>query len=325
MNEAEAKLKILERIVVTRQKIIVAKNCLLDLVKEKTDTDQIINTFLINMDAQLPATIIINPAVDPLPNIFKAAESISWRCAICEAIWELIHSNLIIPMSLELLDGTIHISWTTVYQHSGGHSAGWSFDEFSVPVPRKISRPPSQKSTPIEFFSNPDIYLHDLNIPNLHPDIASALTEAVLCFRHELFTACVTMLGKASEGTWLLLGESLLQAITQNDTQQVKKQKDILENPIYGIGKKIDAIMAIYERQDLLGRLVEISGVSVQELRIAANWSDTIRDSRNTIHFGVEPSIPNTYEKVAALLLGVVPNLRVIYRVISSCKSEKKG
>jgi hypothetical protein len=44
-------------------------------------------------------------------------------------------------------------------------------------------------------------------------------------------------------------------------------------------------------------------------------WSDAVRDSRNTIHFGVAPTTPNTYEKVAALLLGAVPNVRVLYQV----------
>ena len=37
-----------------------------------------------------------------------------------------------------------------------------------------------------------------------------------------------------------------------------------------------------------------------------------MRDSRNVVHFTVATPIPNTYEKVAALFLGAVPNFRVL-------------
>ncbi len=181
--------------------------------------------------------------------------------------------------------------------------------------------PHSRKDS--EFLVNPDLYLRNLNIPNLHTDIELALREAVRCFRHELFTASATMLGKASEGAWLELGFALVHVLPEGDTGYIKRQKDELENPTVGIGKKIETVITLYERQDLYSPIAEKSGVSVQELRTAANWSDTVRDSRNTIHFGVEPSTPNSYEKVAALLLGAVPYLRIIYQVKAACESIK--
>jgi hypothetical protein len=131
------------------------------------------------------------------------------------------------------------------------------------------------------------------------------------------------MLGKASEGAWLELGEALIQVLSPSDALHVKKQRDDLENPIIGIGKKIEIVVSLFERQDLYSHVSESTGVSIQQLRSTASWSDTVRDSRNTIHFGVEPSVPNSYEKVAALLLGAVPNLRIIYRIISACRISK--
>jgi hypothetical protein len=324
MREDEAKLKIVEQVSVTRQKVTIAKANLLDLVEKHTDSDRIIGEFLKRMDGQMPEKVILNPSIDPNPNIAKAAESISWRTAASEAILELIHSNAIIQTTLDILDGSINLQWTTIYEHSGGHSGGWSFDEYSVPVPRKLSIPPSRKSSTNELFANPDLYIYNLDIPNLHPDIELALQEAIRCFRNELFTACVTMLGKASEGAWLELGEALILVLSPSDILQVRKQKDYLESPTYGIGKKIEAVISLFERQDFYAHISKNSGISLQELRTAASWSDTVRDSRNTIHFSVKPSVPNSYEKVAALILGAVPHLRIIYRVIAATKIVKK-
>lgn len=320
MREEEAKAKIIEQISITRQRVTIAKLNLLELFAEYSDSASLISVLLKRLDAQMPEKLIINPAVDPLPSIAKAAEVISWRVAASEAIWELIHDNLVIPCVPDFYDASIHLEWTTVYERSGGSSSSWSFNEYSIPVPRKLILPPSRNSSS-EILVNPDLYLHQLSIPNLHPEIELALHESVRCFRHELFTASTTMLGKASEGAWLELGAALLQALPSRTAESVKRQKDDLENLAIGIGKKIEIIVTLYEQRDLYSTIAERSGISIRELRTAARWSDTVRDSRNTIHFGVEASVPNTYEKVAALLLGVVPYIRMIYQVISACKS----
>jgi hypothetical protein len=324
MRQDEAKAKIIEQISVTRQMVTISKAKLLELLSNYTDTYRAISKLLDNLDAKMPEKIILNPAVDPLPNIAKAAKSISWQAAASEAIWELIHDNYIFPTALNLPGGSISLEWTTVYERSGGDSSGWTFDGYRIPVPTTVTLPPSKKSSS-EFLVNSDLYLHNLDIPNLHSDVELALREAVRCFRHELFTASVTMLGKASEGAWLELGAALMNALSASDAVYVRKQKGELENPALGIAKKIEIIVSLYERQDLYSPIAERSGVSVQELRTVASWSDTVRDSRNTIHFGVEPSVPNTYEKVAALLLGVVPYLRMIYQVKDACESSESA
>lgn len=324
MRQEEAKEKIIAQISVTRQMVTIAKAKLLELLQNYTDTNRAIRALLDNLDAQMPEKIILNPAVDPLSNIAMAAKSISWQAAASEAVWELIHDNFILPTTLNLLSGSIHIEWTTVYERSGGESSGWTFNDYRIPVPSTVILPHSRKSSS-EFLVNSDLYLLNLNIPNLHPDIELALREAVRCFRYDLFTASVTMLGKASEGAWLELGAALINSLPVSHVASVRKQKVELENPAVGIGKKIEIIVTLYERQDLYSPIAERSGVSVQELRTAASWSNTVRDSRNTIHFGVEPSVPNTYEKVAALLLGVVPYLRTIYQVKVTCESSESA
>ncbi|MBU0508883.1 hypothetical protein KKH27_08620, partial [bacterium] len=150
------------------------------------------------------------------------------------------------------------------------------------------------------------MYLHKLGIPNIHAEVASAFQEAVRCFRHELFTAAITMLGKASEGAWLELGASLL-AYEQSNRQSVfSKQHAVLEDPMMGTYRKIEAVLTMFDRQDIFSPLSALSGIKPRELRAVAVWSDAVRDSRNTIHFGVSPATQNTYEKVAALLIGTV-------------------
>lgn len=74
--------------------------------------------------------------------------------------------------------------------------------------------------------------------------------------------------------------------------------------------------------------IVKASGVRLQELKSVAVWSDAVRDSRNTIHFGVEPAVPNTYEKLAALLIAAVPNVGTLYKIKDSAEkmaNERDG
>jgi hypothetical protein len=149
----------------------------------------------------------------------------------------------------------------------------------------------------------------------MHSIVEESLREAVRCLRFDLFTAAAAMLGKASEGAWLDLAGSLLSAIAPADQAKVLNQRRNLESPVIGISKKIDEVIALYQRQDLYKNVSQTSGVALQDLRTAAVWSDTVRDSRNTMHFGVQPSIPNTYDKVVALLMGAVPHLRTIYKL----------
>ena len=318
MREEEARAILASSISATRQKVTVAKAAILKLASTVTLSDRLIDQFLRDIDAVMPEQVVLNPAVDPLATLKKAADSIAWRIAASEAVWELIHANALLPTSPDYNTETIHLAWTTVYQQSGGSSSGWSFPEYVMPIPRSITIPPSRQAY-VEYLVNPDLYLAELGIPNLDKGVQDALTEAIACFRQELFTAAAAMLGKATEGAWLQLGAGLIEALHEPDKHHVERQKADLENPAIGISKKIDLVVTLYERQDLYTAVAERSKVSVQELRVAAVWSDTVRDSRNTIHFGVGPSLPNTYEKLAALILGAAPQLRLLYRVLAAC------
>jgi hypothetical protein len=315
MLEDEAKKLLTSRISVTRQKVIIAKSKILDLAKSTPESDRIIREFLKQVDAGMPAQVVLHPTVDPVAILHQAADTISWRIAAAEAIWELLHVSLLIPTSPDYTHTEDHLSWTTVIPGSGGNSGGWSFPEYVLPVPRTLSIPPSQASQPYQFLADHDLFLHELSVSGMHSIVEESLREAVRCLRFDLFTAAAAMLGKASEGAWLDLAGSLLSAIAPADQAKVLNQRRNLESPVIGISKKIDEVIALYQRQDLYKNVSQTSGVALQDLRTAAVWSDTVRDSRNTMHFGVQPSIPNTYDKVVALLMGAVPHLRTIYKL----------
>jgi len=57
------------------------------------------------------------------------------------------------------------------------------------------------------------------------------------------------------------------------------------------------------------------SGIRAGEIESIVIWSEVLRDARNAIHFGVKPVIPNTYEKVAVLLLAAADNLSKLYHI----------
>ena len=90
------------------------------------------------------------------------------------------------------------------------------------------------------------------------------------------------------------------------------KQRDALNDPNCGPARKIDAVLKIFER-DLFKPIADLSGIKPALLRSLASWSETVRDSRNTLHFLAVPATPNTYEKVAVLMLGAADPLRTLY------------
>ena len=194
-----------------------------------------------------------------------------------------------------------------------------------LPVPGRLRRAPSLVGAPNQFLAEPDLYLHSLGVPGMHDEVASAFREAVKCFRTELFTAALAMLGKASEGAWLELGASLLRYVPKAEEHKYSKQRAALEDPMMGPYRKIEAVLTVYEHQEQFGQVSKASGVRLHELRSIAVWSDVVRDSRNTIHFGVIPAMPNTYEKLAALLLGAAPNVRALYRVKEAADSALRN
>ncbi len=317
MNEDEARKLLLRGVSVTRQKITIAKVFILKNFQESTTN--LIEAFLRHMDAPMPRQVVLHESVDPQTSLKLAAESIAWRLAACEAIWSLIHTNLLLPASSHLQEEILSLGWTTVVPGSGGTSSGWKFPEFALAVPARVILPPSRSSSTEQPLTDADLYLHELGTVGVDPEVEDALREAVRCFRHELFTACLAMLGKASEGAWIELGLSLVEAFPKSTSLNVEKWKNTFADSFVGIGKKISGVLKLFERPELKP-VSDRAGIKVQDLRNAVIWADQVRESRNSIHYGAKPAMSNSYEKVAALLIGAIPHMTIIYRLRATAR-----
>jgi len=310
MNEEEARQAILQSVSVTRQKILVAKAFIL---KEfHSDTTALLDQFLVSVDARMPEKVVLHDSVDVGASTRAVAESFSWRLAFGEAVLQLIHGGILLNADTSTLSVVTSIPWTTVVPGSGGHSSSWRFDELSFDIPRRIRLAPSQKTDEYQPLSDPDLFMHELAIPDLNPDIELALREAVRCFRYDLYTAALAMLGKASEGAWIELGSALAVAIPPSAKFDPEKTRERFLDPFVGIGKKILDALKLYEDHRFPEAIRKNSGVRIQDLRNAVIWADAVRESRNSIHYGAEPPMTNCYEKVAALLIGAIPHFKLI-------------
>jgi hypothetical protein len=323
MNPEQAEKELRARIAVTPQRVTIAKALLLEAVGDSAiNTDELLTSVVKTNGAPWPLPkLVIHGSVDTLSGVKAVADAVSWRLAAIEAMWALIHSGFIFCMA-GVRDQEISVDWTTVAPGSGGGtSAGFRLPETALPVPDRVKRAPSFAHRRTQFLAEPDLYLHTFGVDNMHSQVSESFAEAVRCFRAELYTASLTMLGRASEGAWLELGEALLRLVPATEERKYSKQRDALEDPMLGTMKKVGAVITMYEHQELFGAVANASEVKLQELREVANWTDTVRDSRNTIHFRVDAAVPNTYEKLGVLLLGAVPNVRTLYRTKAAADS----
>src|SRR5262249_22929167 len=148
-----------------------------------------INGLLQFMEAPLPAEVVLHPSADPDRQIQQMVNALSWRMAGYEAVWGLIHANILLPASSQFSGGPPQIRWTTVVPGEGGTTSSWTFDTLAAYAPKSVILAPSYQGQTSQPLADPDLYLHEINIPNLPLEMERALREAVLCFKQELFTA----------------------------------------------------------------------------------------------------------------------------------------
>jgi hypothetical protein len=319
MNPQECLKTLEEYISVTPQRVSIAKAFILQ--NFDSDTNKLVQSVLKANEASVPDKIVIYLSDDDMEEMIKnAAEGLSWMLTGCEAIWGLISVGLLIPVSSELIYHPIQpLRWV-----KGGNSDSWDIKHLSLPIPQTVLLSRLITNREHQPLSDPDLFLHNLNIPNIHQEVKESLREAVRCFRHELYLGCLAMLGKASEGAWIELGLKLALAVPSGAPIDGQKTKIKLEDPNVGIGKKITETLRLYEQSDVFRDIRNASKVTIQDLRNAVIWADGVRESRNSVHYGVQPSMPNTYEKVAALLIGAVPHLRLLYRIEAALNEVTK-
>jgi hypothetical protein len=307
---------------VTPQTVAIAKDIILSESCGPTNSQDLIDAVAAKHKVLPPQEITLHKNFDSTASIRSLSDYISWRLSAAEAVLSLLSTGFLVPVSDSFYSLGFHAAYFQGWPGSGGGRGSVTFSEFHVMVPARVRLATSFLGGKDQYLAEPDLFLQTLGIPNMHREVETALREAVKCFRHELYTAAVAMLGKASEGAWIELGTFLLEAVPEPLRASVKKQREVLDDPMAGTMRKIQAVIQLYERDAIYSSVYVSSGIKPPELRGVMDWSDLVRDSRNTIHFGVKPATPDTQEKVAVFLLGVAPRLKVIYSLKAAVDSS---
>ena len=317
MTSDEARRFVVDNVVVRRQHLVLMKGLLLEHYNDNSTV--MLQAAIQRSGASKPVEVVLHPTVDAAPVLRQFAEWTSWWIAGCEALWGLVHSNVLLTVAADV--NTFHpgIQWTTVVPGSGGERAGWDFAEFMISYSNRLTR--SRASTVPQVLCDPDLFLHELSLPGLHSEVEDALREAVSCFRAELYTAAVVMLGKASEGTWIEMGLALVSTLPDHEADKRQKLRQDWSGPDLGFAKKMRGIMKLYEgRQDVFKHLGATANVRLDELRLAMIWSDSLRDARNVVHHNVAANINPTFEMVSTLFLAALTNLKALHRLTVAAK-----
>lgn len=147
-------------------------------------TPQMIEAFVADMGATLARPVVIHRSIEPADVIRDVARWLGCQIAAREAVWALIGAGALVPRSVGLEAAELDVDWTTVTPGSGGgHSSGWRFGP-AIPVPSQVSLP----SSGVTHLTDGDLFLANLDLPDVDSKIAESLREAVTCFRHDLFT-----------------------------------------------------------------------------------------------------------------------------------------
>ncbi len=317
LSDDEVDRIVREQIHVNHQAIAMMKGWILKHFSEQPgNTANVIREALKETGAEMPK-LVNTRQDDAIQQIQKVGNYISWYLNAVEAVWQLVHAGTLFPNSAIDRIG-LDVTLTTMSHGSGttgNHDFSWVQPVF---FPHTVWR--SKCDTTGFLLTDPDLYLQDLMPLVPHPEVQESLKEAVRCFRAELYMACIVMLGKGSEGAWIELGKALADILPQSSPSA--KLRSELDDPYTSFARKLRAIHNHWESNHKEYKtLRNVSGVTVDDLRIALSWSDTLRDARNVIHYGKQPSFPHDWEHVASVLLTGSKHFRTMYELYNAVRN----
>lgn len=313
MRPEEGKQAILDSLAIGRADVAAAKAFLTKAAE--SDTARLIDRWIASNGADCPQPVLLRgESADE--DLRRAARWLSLRLAASYAVWELIGAGYLTPAGT-MDEERPSIQYTTVMPGSGGVSASWPFPELTFSYPVRIYRPIEAAQRGV--FTDGDLYLQELGLEDLHPGIQEALREAVRCFRYDLFTGTVAMLGAASEGLWIELGRALVNACPDSSrSQRITKE---LSRSQHGTGYLVKQIAEMCENE--ARTILKQANVAPATLRSAVLWWDTVREARNVLHWEVEPTFANSYDKVSVLMLSAASHLRTLWTIRITAQNAK--
>ena len=319
MNQEQAKEVVVGLVSVDPQMVTYAKSYFLDSFER--DTGWMVKGLLASLDLEEIETVVIHPSVNVDEQLREVAKRISWKLAGAEAVWGLVSSAVFIPKEGNQYLDPYRVGWSTVPPAGGGgRKGGWNFEELSVPMPYSVYMKPSGITNEDRPLTDPDLFLKNIELRRFGGEIAISLKEAVICFKNETYLACLALLGRASEGAWIQLGLAMVNIVA--DEAKSDKLREAMESPFVGIARKIILNTETYEDKALFGNIYKETGINLNRFKSLVVYSDALRDSRNAIHYGAVPVMENTYDKVAVLLMGIIPNLNTLGNIIDECEKS---
>jgi hypothetical protein len=155
-------------------------------------------------------------------------------------------------------------------RNSGGQSSGWTFDQLTMGVPRRLARAISWSTNPYRPLSDPDLYLRELGVVNLHPLVEESLQEAVTCFRHDLYAPCLAMLTRSVEGEWTEMGLAIADVARPINAKRADALSSDLVDPQYSLARRLTRVGDVYDQKELCETIWSTSGVRPRDVR--ARW-----------------------------------------------------
>ncbi|MEK7215449.1 MAG: hypothetical protein AAB289_07640 [Chloroflexota bacterium] len=323
MNIQEAKMAVRNNVRVSPQFVSVAKQYVVGKINgsEPTKTNEVFQEFLKAQDATDCGVVVVNPNVDPSETIQRAARHLAYCLSFIEAIHALVGHGILVPLPQGNASWSGHIPYTTRYAGGSGESGAWNWGEMNMTFPQQVVAAPSLWATEGDhLLLERSIFVQDVVAGLADDAVNEALSDAVQCMRRDLHRPAVVMLGKAAEGAWIQLGETLSMAINGPGSAHDRFVEKSLRGRNATFARMIDSVMGLCEN----GRASEIfkrGGISLPEMEHAAAWSHVLRDARNAVHPAGKPAVPPIYDATYNLMLGARLHLPLMYQLREAAKT----
>jgi len=286
-------------VLVTREDIARAKVYVLQA--EESDVDALAVPWL-EKQVGRPPNLVDLDSPTARDDLKLAAKGYSLRLALYQAVWELVAAGELIPA------GPPETWEATLTGRTQRGSNGLRLDGIKCAYPNRVHRPP----LPNHPSTDPDIFLNGLDCMSLHAGIQAAVEQALCCFRRGLYLPATVMLAAAAEGTWLECGLAI--ATKLGDT----KLGQLLNNQYVGLARKVLCITKALD-QPTGKALLSAAGEGKARIDDAVLWTTTLRDRRNTLHWGKARSFIAEHSDTASLLLATPMHLSTLESIRKAC------
>lgn len=300
MDEKQACRRIEAAIVPTREDVARAKQWLAR--NPDGDVASLADRWLSEHGHAAPSSLDL-AAADCEERLDQVARVFGVRVAFFQAVWELV-------AACELIATEPATEWRPGLAFSNnGYRGGLDlFRNRKVYHPRMIARAWSGPTDATDV----DLFLGGVECHALHPGIREAIAQALACFQRGLYMPSIAMLAAAAEATWTECGIAVASHLGNT------KLENLINEPHVGVGRKVSEIRRVLEQPDgktLLKRAVR----SASLLLDAENWTTTLRDRRNALHWNKAKNFVAEHSDCGILLMAAPRHLDTLEAIREAC------